>query len=270
MSDITIVTAYFDIGRSTWTQDKGFPHYLHRTNDTYLERFANMATLDNEMVIFTSSEFVDRVAEYRKDKEEKTKIVEIDYKNGFKEIRLAIASIQTNPDYQKKINPNQVKNPEYWSADYVLVNMLKSYFLNLAIRENLISNDLAAWVDFGYCRNMDMLGGNTKWQYDFDPNKIHMFQLKEFDKSRTILDVIANNEPHMVGGSIIAGRQMWPILDQLIIHSFNELYKNNLVDDDQTLMLMSYLFKSEIFEIYKLTHGDDWLAHNSVFKKYNT
>jgi hypothetical protein len=28
--------------------------------------------------------------------------------------------------------------------------------------------------------------------------------------------------------------------------------------------------KPEIFKIYDVTHGEDWLRHNSVFNKYNT
>ena len=51
MGNITIVTAFFDIGRGSWTPDKGLPHYLQRSNETYLERFGHMATLDNEMEI---------------------------------------------------------------------------------------------------------------------------------------------------------------------------------------------------------------------------
>jgi hypothetical protein len=31
MNEITIVTAFFDIGRGNWTPDKGLPHYLQRT-----------------------------------------------------------------------------------------------------------------------------------------------------------------------------------------------------------------------------------------------
>ena len=52
MNDITIVTAFFDIGRGEWTPEKGLPHYLHRTNETYLDRFSIMAELDNPMVIY--------------------------------------------------------------------------------------------------------------------------------------------------------------------------------------------------------------------------
>ena len=68
MSDVTIVTAFFDIGRGDWTPDKGLPHYLHRTTDTYVERFGNLATLENEMVIYTSADLVDKVTELRGDR----------------------------------------------------------------------------------------------------------------------------------------------------------------------------------------------------------
>ena len=42
-NDVSIVTFFFDTGRGDWTPDKGFPHYLHRTVDTYFERFGYMA-----------------------------------------------------------------------------------------------------------------------------------------------------------------------------------------------------------------------------------
>ena len=51
MNEISIVTAFFDIGRGDWTPDKGLPHYLQRTTDTYFDRFANMANLDNTLVV---------------------------------------------------------------------------------------------------------------------------------------------------------------------------------------------------------------------------
>ena len=271
MADISIVTSFFDIGRSTWTPDKGLPHYLHRETQTYFDRFANMAKLDNEMVVFTTKDLVDKVWEYRKGKEDKTIVAEVDYANEFKELRLAIASIQTNPEYQKKINPNQVRNPEYWSPDYVLVNMLKTHFVNRAINNGFTTNEVVAWVDFGYCRNVEEFIKGDKWTYDFETDKITLFRLKEFDvKNNNIENLIINNDVHMTGGAIVGGKSAWPTFDALIQHSFNELYKNNLVDDDQTLLLMASLLKPDLFKIYDVTHGEDWLRHNSVFNKYNT
>lgn len=48
MSDITIVTAFFDIGRGEWATG-GFK----RTPEDYLNYFKQLAVLENEMIIFT-------------------------------------------------------------------------------------------------------------------------------------------------------------------------------------------------------------------------
>ncbi|ECV9876617.1 hypothetical protein AVM38_004513, partial [Salmonella enterica subsp. enterica serovar Cerro] len=54
MTTITIVTAYFDIGRSHWTSQNGFAPRIERTTDEYMDWFSNLAQLENDMVIFTS------------------------------------------------------------------------------------------------------------------------------------------------------------------------------------------------------------------------
>ena len=105
MRYITIETSYFDIGRGAWNQEKGLPSYLHRSNETYVERFGHLATLNNEMVIFTSADLVDKITPYRVGKEDITKIITIDYKDMFKEERLNIDTIQTDDEYRSKINP---------------------------------------------------------------------------------------------------------------------------------------------------------------------
>ena len=64
---ITIVTAFFDIGRGQWNSRQGGNQpFLKRTTDTYFRRFAHLASLDNEMVVFTSPDLVDRVRRLRK------------------------------------------------------------------------------------------------------------------------------------------------------------------------------------------------------------
>ena len=262
MNDITIVTAFFDIGRGEWTPDKGLPHYLQRTTDTYFERFSHMAKLENEMVVYTSIEFEDKVREMRGDK--KTEIVVIDFKYGFEYLRKRITETQQNPEYQKQINPAQVKNPEYWNPDYVLVNALKSTFVMQAIDNGLTSNELVAWMDFGYCRDDLALNGKTKWQYPFNKDKIHLFNIRDYDNSR-IEDIIANNRVYMTGPCIVAGNNMWQDLYSLVNHSMNNLLKNNWIDDDQTLLLMSYLSAPDRFELHKVSESDWFVA----FKDYN-
>jgi protein YibB len=258
MNDITIVTAFFDIGRGNWTPDKGLPHYLQRTTKTYIERFGNMAKLENHMVIYTSQDLAEEIKALRENRP--TDIFIVDFKNNFEKLRDEVTRVQKDPLYQAKINPTQVKNPEYWNADYVVVNLLKSTFVRQSLDK--ISTDLVAWMDFGYCRKSINC---TKWQYNFDKNKIHFFNIKDWIEGTYIQDVIANNDVHITGPMIVAGKDMWPTLEALVHHSVSELLKNDLIDDDQTILLMSYLQKPELFELHKVS-PDDWFV---AFKDYN-
>jgi protein YibB len=263
MNEITIVTAFFDIGRGDWTPDRGFPHYLQRTTDTYFQRFAHMAKLKNKMIVYTSEEFVNDIKFYRQDNP--TEILIVDFKDSFEKLREKVSTVQKNPEYQAKINPMQVRNPEYWNADYVVVNALKSTFVSKAIELGHVETDLVAWLDFGYCRDESTLNGVTTWQYPFNKDKIHFFNIKEWKEGTIIQDVIANNDVHITGPCIIGGKEMWAKLEYLVHHSIEEMVKNDLIDDDQTMLLMSYLFAPNIFELHPVS-PDNWFV---AFKEYN-
>lgn len=261
MNEITIVTAFFDIGRGEWTPDKGLPWYLQRTTQTYLDRFSHMAKLENPMIVYTSEDLVDTIKKIRGDLP--TEIIPVNLKESFVKLREDISKIQKSPEYQSKINPLQVKNPEYWNSDYVLVNLLKSAFVNRSL--HMIPTKLVAWMDFGYCRSEETLAGVKKWCYPFDPEKIHFFNIKDWKEGTYIQDVIANNDVHITGPCIVAGKDMWPILEALVSHNTLELIENNLIDDDQTLLLMSYLMKPELFELHPVS-SNDWFV---AFRDYN-
>ena len=68
-NDISIVTAFFDIGRGNLPQTKHgrvLPHYQHRSVDTYFDFFSKQAKLQNEMTIYTTEDFAGRVYDIRK------------------------------------------------------------------------------------------------------------------------------------------------------------------------------------------------------------
>ena len=263
MSDITIVTAFFDIGRGDWTPDKGLPQYLQRSTDTYFERFANMAKLDNNMVVFTSQDLVARVEKLREGKP--TKVIAKDFSNLALKLKNEITRIQSLEKYQEMINPKEVKNPEYWNPDYVLVNLLKSSFINFAINGGIIDTNLVAWLDFGYCREESTLNGVTHWQYPFSEDKIHLFSIKDYVEGTYINDIIANNDVHITGPHIVAHKSLWPKLETMIMAHTKQLLENNLIDDDQTLLLMSTLSNPEFFELHPVS-ANDWFI---IFKEYN-
>ena len=268
-NEISIVTFFFDTGRSEWTPEKGFPHYLHRTVDTYFERFGYMARLDNEMIIYTHPNLVDRVAALRKGKEDKTKIIPFDYLDNFHDDREKIHSIQKQEEFQKRINPSQKINPEYWNPIYVHLMYMKSFFVKWALESNLITNDYVALIDFGYCRTQDKIPSSKKWSYDFGKDKFQLFGYREYPKEQTIENVIFNNIVYILGAKQVGHRSLWLEINRLIIESMEELQSKNLVDDDQTLWLMSSLKKPEMFNLNIIP--DHQLGHDSfvLFNNYN-
>jgi protein YibB len=268
MSKISIVTAFFDIGRGEWTPDKGLPHYLHRTTDTYLERFSHLAKLENDITIFTTDDLKYKVLDICKDRMDRTNILPIDVKEYFAAMRDSIIKVQKSPEFQNKVNPQQAKNPEYWNPDYVLVTNLKAHFTDIAVQEGYTKNDLVAWIDFGYCRSEKNIPDSKLWSYDFDPTKIHLFNYKSCDNV-AIEQAVLNNDVYILGAKVVAHKDMWPKMSNLMNESFVDLQNKNLVDDDQGLWLQSYIKEPESFELHKIP--DHQFGHDPfvLFNEFN-
>ena len=264
-SSITIVTAFFDIGRGDWTAEKGHPKYLHRTIDQYLNFFENLAQLENDIIIFTSVEFREKILEKRQNK--KTIVITLDLNTKFDFWLKKIAAIQNDEDFRSKVNPEQLNNPEYWSAEYILINNLKSYFVKYAIQEVDIQSSLVAWVDFGYCRQQDTLNNLTKWEYCFNSEKVHLFTIqKNFEFNiENVEYAILNNAPYIIGGAIIASKEKWLEFYQLIFQCQQELLSKNIVDDDQGVFLLACLKNPELIQLNFLG-TKKWF---SLFKRYS-
>ena len=51
---ITIVSAFYDIGRTDWKD-------FSRSTDVYFKAFETMCSLENDIILFTEEKFKDRV-----------------------------------------------------------------------------------------------------------------------------------------------------------------------------------------------------------------
>jgi len=266
--NISIVTAFFDIGRGDWTPNKGLPHYLQRSTDTYLERFSYLAQLKNDITVFTSKELQDRVKEICKDRSNRTTIITVDLYEEYKTTRNKIIKVQENLGFRRLVNPGQILNPEYWNPDYVLVTNLKAHFTNIAVQEGYTKNELVAWIDFGYCRSEKNIPNSKLWTYDFDPTKIHLFNYKSCDNV-AIEQAVLNNDVYILGAKVVAHKDMWPKMANLMNESFVYLQNKNLVDDDQGLWLQSYISEPEAFELH--TIPDHQFGHDPfvLFNEFN-
>lgn len=259
---ITIVTAYFDIGRGDWSTEKGHPSHLLRDNQTYLSYFKNLAKLDNEMVVFTFEEMKPYINKLRGNKP--TKIIVIDLETKFRSLLEDIKFLINSNDFKSKIPDKQKLNPEYWSEKYVLVTNLKTYFVNKAIENFNLSNDLVAWVDFGYCRDHTTLSGINNWYYPFDDLHVHFFTLKKdkflsvFNNPRfphtedKVLSAILNNRVFIIGGVTVANQNIWREFFNVVKNCQEELFYRNIVDDDQGIYLMCHLKQPNLFKFHYL------------------
>lgn len=265
MNNITIVTAFFDIGRGNIKRDN-IPNYMIRSNDTYFQYFSYLAQLDNEMVVFTSVEFEDAIKKIRQGKP--TTVIVFDFEKKFKYIKKQIESIQNNSVFISKVRNDLIGNIEYWSPEYVLINNLKTYFVNKAIQEKIIKTELISWVDFGYVRSKDVLNKVKFWQYDFNEEYIHLFSIYKKNKTQNyqdVLDFIFNNQVYIIGGVIVANQNRWKKFLSLLYQNQKELLQKGIVDDDQGLYMMCLFKQPDLFKVNYLGKKQ-WF---SVFRKYD-
>lgn len=270
MSNVSIVTAFFPIGRGDWTAAKGFPHYLERSDDVYLERFGHLAKLENEIIVYTSAEMVDKVVEKLVGRPDgATKVIVVNPFEVFSDVRERIIQIQNLDSFKTLINPAQAKNPEYWNPDYVLVTNLKAHFTNHACKEHLVQNDMVAWIDFGYCRSEKNIPPSKKWTINMNPKKIHMFNYKDYPAGKNFKEVIANNDVFILGAKVIAHQDKWPLMEKLMWAAYHKLDEENLVDDDQGLWLLASLMEPDAFEMHRIP--DHQLGHDPfvLFNQFN-
>ena len=270
MSDITIVTAFFDIGRGKLPKTKfgrELPFYQHRSVDTYFEFFKNLAKAKNDMVIYTSPEYAEKVYDIRDSyglKDKTTVVVMESYMpKGLESYKERTEKVMQSEEYLNRIQRPELI--EYWHADYVLVNIFKSLYVNHAIENGYVKDDVTAWIDFGYCRDANRIPEHGHWTYNFNPEKIHFFNIQPIQAERPIDEIISTGDVYIMGCHMIAGTKMWTRVRELVFGNLEVLLNHNLSDDDQTLLLMSYLTKPEEFEL-RFVDPSDWFI---IFKNYN-
>jgi protein YibB len=272
MSKISIVTAFFDIGRGDWTtstEKNGgpLPHYLQRSVDKYIDHFTRMCEIDTEVIVYTSPDLSERLAAVSPN----VRVVEYDYFNIHKKLRDQIEKVQTSPEFIKRINPYQVRNPEYWSKDYVGVTSLKAFFVKDAYERGLITNEWASWVDFGYCRDANHVPCTKKWEYDFTPGKMHFFNFIEPSRNpqQDITIAVLNNVVYIIGGVFVAQKAQWDMLATSMHQALQYLLFQELVDDDQGLLLMSYFSNPDSFELHKMDPNAPLEDVRGILRKFN-
>lgn len=260
MDEITIVTAYFNIGREKW---KGY----ERGDNKYINYFDFWAKIKNNIIVYTDKNLVNKVYEIREKYglKEKTKVIAI---NNLYDIDVLLYN-RMKKVMENEISLNfhfhkEIKRPEAWNVEYNYVTFLKYYFVNKAVIDfNL--NGLVSWLDFGFNHGGDLGLTDTNdfnfcWQYNFS-KKIHLFAVKEIEEKRPIFDIIRNLDTYIMGGIMVAPSYMWGDFYNLARQSINSLLDCGFCDDDQTIALMAYYKNPDLFEIHNVEFWFDGIKN---------
>lgn len=250
----TIVTAFVDIGRDSW---EGFrngdlvPAFIKRDVDTYFERFERLCKIKNPIVCYTESKFFERIKAIRED----ITLVNIDtlWKDHATVVDL-IRKVQTNDKFIDFVDNPSV--PEYWSPEYVAINFFKSFFVAHANEQQLIKTPNAAWIDFGYCREK-LFKDNYEWSFNCN-GRINLFAVSALDDA-PIFDIVKTGKVYIQGCHIVAPTKRWVELKGLMIQAMNQLLGVGFIDDDQTMLLMSWRMKPESFQV-NAVHPSNWFV----------
>jgi hypothetical protein len=254
---IVMVTCFFDIGRNNWK-------YLNRTPDYYLDSLKKMILLysKEKIIIFMDDKYFDN---------EIIKTISENYKNILI-IKINLNWLNENCDSWKKnyisekiMNSNEYKknvihrpgSPENLYSEYNTINHSKIDLIKYSINNNLINdNEFICWCDCGYFKsilhnNPDEFPNSYLDINKFNLNKLNFCLRNEIVEKDSDMIYTLINAPETFTGSFFAGsKEMMLKLHELYHICLNELYENNISDDDQHVYLRCYLKNKELFELF--------------------
>lgn len=271
MAEVTIVTAFFDVGRKDW---KGF----ERDNQKYIEYFKFWARIRNKLIVYTDQSTAQAVLRIREEfgLKDRTQIVTVDdvyalEADVYQEIETALSK-------EAAIRFRQLPgNPESWNPRYNYVTYLKPYFAADAVRRGLADGEVS-WLDFGYnhggeiCTEADEF--DFLWNYDSN-SKIHLFATEEID-DMPVFEIVRSMRAYIAGAIMVGPSHLWDEFARLYKNSALHLARCGFADDDQTLSVMAYREKPELFEIHPVDDffsglkqvGGDHLTIKNCKKQY--
>lgn len=229
MEELTIVTAFYNVGRTT------------RSNDQYLSYFDFWAGLKNKVIIYTTDDMKESILKIRKkhNLEDKTIIIIKDLKEFDKQNLEKIQ--ETFIKYDQTLNRKHPKNIECNNPLYCYLMYLKPFFVVDAIERKLTSENII-WLDFGFNHGDEFFTDKTQFNFllekqkGIDNGKINFFSVKDEEKN-TIPTVYYNMEIFITGSIFYGDINSWKIFKQDFKECLKCFLSFNVVDDDQIMLL---------------------------------
>lgn len=253
----TLVTAFYDIGRGNFKK-------YGRTSEEYVKAFYNYLDMEYKMIIFIDDRYLQPILTYYETcKFKNKKFIPIN-KNWLVDNIYAWKQLEKDKriitsEFYKTLLEHRIamNKPETLYSEYNIVNHSKIDFINYSIDNGYVNDKYVFWSDFGYYHSI--LDNNKTFfpntildTRKFSPTKINcMIRDNILPQDNNILDIALSGKVTIIGtfygGHISIMKQF-----QELYHScLEELYSNNISDDDQHVLLRCYLKNPDFFQLYK-------------------
>lgn len=237
---MTIVTAFYDIGRGDFGKAKNENKKLQRDSSKYFSNFAFWAGLKNKLIVFTSVEFKDEILKIRKEAGGgQTEVIVKELESFDSEALKKMRQVFANFDQTKgRKNP---ANLECVSAEYDYLMYCKPFFVCEAIQRGLCEEQIL-WLDFGYNHGGKFFANPSQFNFELftqgkiEKQKINFFKLKDEEKEH-LATIYFSMEVFLMGGCVYGDTKSWEIFAKDMKKALETFASLGLVDDDQPLFL---------------------------------
>lgn len=272
---ITIISAYFDIGRGSMQNNR-------RGNEEYFEYFSFWARLRNDLVVFSEGKNVEKIRAIRArlSPDAKTTVVPARLDDFSPELSSIVR--ETFLKYNQAAFRKHPRNIEVLSSDYCLLTVLKPFYVCRAISEGLVPGGNAAlWLDFGYNHGGEYYKNPEEFDFSLTesclPEDIRSGlknnKLLVFSRNDAALKSVApavqyyfNMDVALMAGLIFGSADAWRFFRDEMFKTVKKFAEFGGVDDEQFYMISIYRNYREKFCCLSAPHWYESLQYFSEKK----
>lgn len=242
MSNVTLTTAFYDIGRGKWNSYK-------RTVDDYMEYFANtVSKIPANLVIYCEESNKDRIASIRP-AGNNTRIITVPFEETemYRTYHKKINDVMTSESFRNNIVHHDI--PEMIYPNYNIVNFNKISFVMDSIKE--FDTLVYGWIDFGFGHGKVDISNNISFcEKVTEGDKVYMGCLRiPFDEMLYHPWSYFSNEVFITGSAFMGTKKSLTEFKMLFDEVLSTSLNLGMVDDDQTIYNMIYLKNKNMFKL---------------------
>lgn len=284
--DITLVTAFYDIGRENW--EEGFK----RDVSFYIDSFFTYLNYEYKMVCYIDDRFIDKVLEKYAECQYQNKVfIPInrqwldDNIHAWKNVERD-RGIMENEDYKEfmkrrlplmypdGIPETNVRNhlcPENVFPEYNVVNHSKIDFIVHAIQNGYINTSFTGWTDFGYFKTYHS-DDSPLPHSTIDINKLHPSKLifnlrrKIVEQDKDVIFTMLYAFELFIGAFYAGPTELMIPFQELYHECVTEMLDQFVTDDDQHVYIQCYVKKPEWMHL-NIFENQDWPKALVVYQK---